>query len=295
MALIAIATSGVQAHAQLQIVPTFDATLTSKPNAADYEAAFNYAASQFTSVFGNNTTINIVVALGDSGGSSVTTMSTSYSYTELRAALASHSSIAAASLPATDPFNGAQTYGLTTANAQAIGLPILTVANGTLPVDGVVTLEPNVNFHFDPAHPGGTTFDFVGTAEHEISEVLGRTQNLPDSLLPFDLYRFKSAGVRSIDSADTGVYFSTDNGTTKIKGFNGPTGGDLQDWDTADPTDAFNFSGSSSTISHMTAADITALEAIGYTPVPEPRETAFAMLLGAVALVGFRRWQTRRA
>ena len=34
LALVAIAATGVQAHAQLQIVPAFDSTVTSAPNAA---------------------------------------------------------------------------------------------------------------------------------------------------------------------------------------------------------------------------------------------------------------------
>src|ERR1051325_3573704 len=55
-------------HAGLIINPTFDATVTGRADAAQVEAAFNYAAGQFEKLFQDNITINITVAASSSVG-----------------------------------------------------------------------------------------------------------------------------------------------------------------------------------------------------------------------------------
>ena len=191
----------------------------------------------------------------------------------------------------------AHKYELTVANAAAIGLSIHTlVANENSPgVAGAITLEPFAGYTFNPANPQPAgALDFIGTAEHEISEVLGRTQSIYGGLLPFDLYRFTAPGVRSISPTATGVYFSKDGGVMKIKSFSGPGGGDLQDWDSGDPIDAFSAAGDSFTPSHMTPAVVTAMQAIGYTlsSVPEPASyEVCASALAGLAIV--RLWKSR--
>ena len=47
-------------------------------------------------------------------------------------------------------------------------------------------------------------FDFIGVAEHEISEVLGRGYGLnlggPGGNLPFDLFRFTNSGAQAFNA-----------------------------------------------------------------------------------------------
>lgn len=276
LALAALAVSGAQAYAGLNIIPVWDTTVTAAPNAADYQAGFNYAIEQFTSRFANDMTVRVKVVLGGTGGSSGAAFTTAYTYSEIRDALIARTSIAAAGLPVDDPVSEDHVYALTVANALALGLPNrdvdtkLTENDATLA--GIITLEGNDAYRFDPADPNPATavgVDFVGTAEHEISEILGRTQgNFPSELLPNDLYRFTAPGVRGLTPNEPGVYFSIDLGATKLKGFNQQGGdGDLQDWDSEDLTDAFNAISDGSTGTFMSAVDFTAMEAIGYTPM----------------------------
>ena len=108
--------------AGFNIVPIFDGTVTNAPNAADYIAGFNYATQQFTSHFTNDVSVNIKVTIGGTGGSSISTFTSGYTYQELRTALASHSTIAAAGLPADDPITATHAYSLTVANAAATAM-----------------------------------------------------------------------------------------------------------------------------------------------------------------------------
>jgi len=274
LAMVGVFASALQVRAGLNIVPFFDASVTNAPNAADYMAGFNYAAQQFTSRFANNITVNIKVVVSGTGGTSGPAFTSQYTYAEIHSALVASSSLAVAGLPADDQVTNSHIYSLTVANAAAIGLTNRVVDSQLTGNDpnlaGVITLEGNPNYRFDPANPIPAVpvgVDFVGTAEHEISEVLGRTQgNFPSELLPFDLYRFTAPGVRGLTIDQPGVYFSIDQGATRLKAFNQlVSGGDLQDWDGADPTDAFNASGDGTVGTSMTPVDFTVMQAIGYS------------------------------
>ena len=68
----------------------------------------------------------------------------------------------------------------------------MTVGNNANP-DGTFFFGTNQTYTFDPDNrkvPGA--FDFIGTAEHEFSEIMGRTSQLTNNgfgILPFDLFR----------------------------------------------------------------------------------------------------------
>jgi hypothetical protein len=257
----------------LTISVTYDSTVTSQPNAAQIESAFADAAQTFQDLYTNNITIDITVYYegGIGLGESLTTFTGNPAYSDLVSALSASRTTAAdsnsvANLPAFDPTGGGPWW---IANAQAKAFASL---NGYIqpPPDGSIYFDSTVGYTFDPTNRAVLNkFDFIGVAEHEISEVLGRSYGLNNSdlggYLPYDLFRFTSSGVRSLNTNDTGVYFSINDGVTSLKAFNPPgNGGDLQDWASGvspDSYDAFLASGNKAPLSW---ADLTALDILGY-------------------------------
>ena len=260
--------------AALTIHVTYDISVTSATNAAQIEAAFGTAVQLFQDLYTNSATINITMYWGPAGpfsgginlGRSQFELIFS-SYSEITNALRLHRTSAAdtnsvASLPATDP-TGAGNWLVPLAEARALNL------SGLPPdEDGEVGFATNVSYTFDPNNrsvPG--KFDFIGVAEHEVSEVLGRcTFGLQgNNFVPYDLFRFTGNGVRSFDPAATNAYFSVNNGATALKFFyTNASFGDIQDWLSSATPDSFNAFTSSGHLSPISAADILTLDVLGY-------------------------------
>jgi hypothetical protein len=246
-----------------------------------WENAIDYIESVYSSAFSDSITINLTIdaAPGTSAlGESETQLTGAYTYAQIKTALTNDASSAAddtavANLPASDPTNGAD-FLLATAQAKALGLmnPNSTISDGT------VTFGAGWNYTFDPnnrAVPGD--FDFIGVAEHEITEVMGRIgllgENLdgsPDYSI-LDLFGYTSPGHISLAPQVNGAYFSIDGGVTNLKTFNDAiNGGDAKDW-ASGTNDSFNAFTGSGTLNALSAVDLETMDVIGYNTVtPEP-------------------------
>jgi len=310
-------------------------------------------AGNYSSLFGN-ANANIYIRFGTTGlASSTTGFDNQVTYSQYAAALnaaavASGNSVLIDAVAALTTYD-ASVYGsgnvdVTSALANALGLSADVIGGNTgitgpggtacdtpgTPgcYNGIVTVTnaPNT-FYFD--NLGGTEpsdeYDFYGTVEHEVDELLGTTSCVTTQTSPLsndcpgtntpsavDLFRYSSPGSLVFDSSLTttpGAYFSYNGGVTN--GANGfvyntlDNGEDYADFLSNCPGGPFSVqdaegcpgTDAGQTILNDGGAELNLLNAVGYelAPVsatPEPGTLAL-FGLGAGTLAAFQRRRRR--
>jgi len=279
VALVILLSSLVFPARGLIINITYDASVTNLANPALVQPAVTSAVQWFQSTYTNPITINITVAFDPAVGLGQSQFSLyGKTYAQLTNALASRRTSTAdfssvASLPANDPVGPGTTWYVPRAEMKALGLSGVG-ANDTSN-DGTVTFAPpsTTSYTFDPNNRAqANNYDFIGVVEHEISEVMGRVYLLNYSLggySPYDLFRFTNSAARSFDIYANNCYFSVDNGVTPQKYFYTDVNqGDLQDWLSSTPPDAFDAFVPSGKQLVLSSADILSLDILGYNLAP---------------------------
>jgi hypothetical protein len=227
-------------------------------------------------MFNDPITVNIDVGWGEVAGQALGSGALAESetnlglfcYSQVRTALAGDAksaddSTAVASLPGSDPTGGGS-FVLSTADAKALGL------GTSASVDGYVGFSSGANYTFDPSNRAVSgAYDFIGVAEHEISEVMGRIALLGTPLgglsrtyTALDLFRYSSPGARQL-VAGNAAYFSLDGGNTNLNNFNTLSGEDAGDWASGGGNDSYNASVASGVAEPVTANDLRVMDAIG--------------------------------
>ena len=256
----------------LTIVPSFEATVTSSPLAAQIESAFNYAIGQFEAEYSDPITVDVNVAYTGSGLGESDQALFCYSYATVKDALTASETTpdqvtSAQDVPATDPTGGSPSWCESLAELMAIGiLPANCFSTATCSSD-VPTITFGVQpYTFDPSSRGvAGEYDFIGVAEHEMSEVLGRIPGLNQSgfYTTNDLFRYTAPGARNLTAYTSGAYLSINSGTTNLVPFNTVAGADAQDYASPSP-DSFNAFASPGVTDPLTTAGITNVDVLGY-------------------------------
>lgn len=251
-----------------QIDLIWDSSVASAP--AGFKQAIVAAAQFLTSLFSNSAIVNIDIGYGEVAGTALGSgaLGESESYGYLTSYATVVNALAHDNYPVVTAANaptGAQFF-VTSAEAKVMGLAS---ANGTA-VDGFIGLSSGNPMDYSGNVPVGSgSFDAVGVAKHELSEVLGRIGlegrilNGAATYTPLDLFNYASAGHLALSG--NGGYFSVSGGTTALGTYNNASnGGDIADWG-AGPVgnDAFNaFSGSGPLT--VSSADVQEVAALGY-------------------------------
>ena len=306
----------------LTINVSYDSSVTSLAgtNATlynEYTTAVQTAVNYFQNLITNNVTVNINFGWGEAGGSPISAGASgqsssfynTFTYADLLAGLQATDTTspvqtaAVASLPLTDPTGGAM-FKINFAQQLALGITsggaTSSTNDGSVGLDATGTTWTWVGQSYTP-----TSEDAVGTIEHEISEVLGRsaTGGVGGLYRTLDLFRYTAAngmdsnaigaaaGVRDapfVGGYDSSApsYFSY-NGTTTTLLFETPddvaSGADVADWAPSAGYDAFGDSPNGAA-SPVSTTDQQELNVLGYDLACFLPDTQIATPSGLVAV-----------
>lgn len=282
-ACILVALSSAMSVRALTFNISYDSSVTNRADYAQIRTAIDYVVLEYTSLFTNAITINILIEADPTvGGGESWEEVTRTTYSALRDALIARATTAdeltsVASLPAADPTSGGN-FQMATPEAKALGL----YPPNNPGSDGMIGFGSDDPWAYDPANRGVLNKeDFIGTMEHEFAEIMGRNTSLdylPNWFQPFDLFRYSAAHVRSFDLNATNAYFSIDGGLTDLKSFNPTSTGDLMDWnDVSSPPDSFDAFSVFDAETPLTTVDLTVMDILGYSLNTKPAQvTNFA-------------------
>lgn len=303
----------------VQIIPTFDSSITSAANSAEIESTI-IAATRFYTNFSDPVDVNIYFGLGSTNhlvGESLTSFyGAAYSdYLEglgIQASLHPENTVLQTAYSNLQHGNTAENVVTSSANLDALlvpfGITLPGVVDGAF--DGAITLSdsPGEIVFSGPVGPG--QYDAFAVVQHEIDEVLGVGSALNQvwgapgsgaiSALDLDRYDGFQSPSYTYDPSEH-AYFSYDGGATDIEDYNQIGGRDygdwakigcsgiqhVQDWGFCSGAPRFGLTRSS--------PEVFELQAIGYnlTPVPEP--TAWTMMILGFGFMGARlRRRTKR-
>ena len=290
VAIVLLALTSAPAFAGMIIVPTFDTTITTDPNAAIIQGTINSVIQLYENTFSDPITVHIEFHEMTSGLGASNTYFGTTSYANWHAALtgdaaSADDATALASIPGgpNNPVNGSNSVDVTTASLRALGLNVNPPSGQP---DGFIGLKTSI-MNLDRTSINPAKYDLYAVAAHEIDEVLGfgsALNNLSNgdpvptgAIWAMDMFRWASAGTRSFNTnANSTAYFSIDSGVTNLVGFNQTAGGDFSDYFSTGPhtprvQDAFATPGATPNPS----VELRGLDVIGYNlaapqAVPEP-------------------------
>jgi hypothetical protein len=270
----------------LTIIPTFDSSITSDPQAATIESTINAAIATYQSSFSDPITVYITFQEMNGGlGQSTDRHFQQVLYSDYLAALKSHATTAddataLAHLPnsAANPLNNNQYVNLILPLARALGFSYVPPPGP----DGTVSLNTTI-MNLSAAQTDSSKYSLFAVVSHEIDEVLGFDSALnglnngapspTGPVFPEDLFRYDQNGNRSLTTAATATAFFSLDGTTDLAQFNQQEGGDFQDWYSypygariPQVQDAFLAPG----VTPVLRVELQALDVIGYHRVPLP-------------------------